>query len=368
MYKKIIAIILSAMTVFSCTSVFGESTGEPLVYNLSLDEAIKMAVNNSPELQCWDINMQNYKVQLEGALRAKKQNKDTTVYVNQNFELAYVKNGYYVDAARSQIRLANIEYDKIINTISYNVTQKYFNAKNALKMCDISSSALKRATENNDIILQKYNSGACTALDVKNAEITVMQCEANLNKSQNSYTLALDSLKIALGIESDPKIFLTDEIYTDSLEADLESDTKNAMKTRYDVNALKEAADLSGAYFKVASSLSSKSTTYFSAYTNSITSKYNFDTGVKNIKLLIKQSYFSVKEAERDSEIAKQKLDYTKNTYEVNKLRYDMGMITASTLSALSDELASAEITYENALLAQRLATEKYSYEIAAGI
>ena len=46
---------------------------------------------------------------------SKKQNKKTPVYVSQNFEVAFVKSGYYVDAANSQIKLADIEYDKIIN-------------------------------------------------------------------------------------------------------------------------------------------------------------------------------------------------------------------------------------------------------------
>lgn len=368
MLKKITALVIIISMVFSCTVAFCESAEEGLVYDLSLDDAIKMAIDNSAQLQCWEINKQNYQIQLNSALIAKKQNKKTPVYVSQNFEVAFVKSGYYVDAANSQIKLADIEYDKIINTISYNITQKYFNAKSALKMCNIAVSALNRAKENKEIIQKQFDMGACTALDVDNAKIAILQSEANLEKYQNGYTLALESLKIDLGIEGDCEIILTDELDITPFEADLSLDTKEAMKTRYDINALKEAADLSASYFKVASGLSEKSTTYFSAYTNSITSKHNFNTGAKNIELLIKSSYYSVLEAQKNSEIAKQKLDYAKNTYEVNKLRCEMGMITSSVLSALSDELASVEIAYENALLTEKLAIEKYSYEIATGI
>ncbi len=365
MSKRLMTLVLAALFIFPSAVSFAE---ENTTYSLSLADAIEMASEYSPDLECWDVNKQNLKVQYDSAVRSKIENKKTPVNVNQNYELIFVKNGYYVEAAKSQLELADIEHDKIKNKIAYDVTQKYYTVKNASKMFDIAQSASQRATDNLSVTRQKYEMGACTKLEVDNADIALMQCEANVQKAKNAYSLALDSLKIVLGIEGERIINLTDDITAGEFSADLDADTKQALLTRHDVNALKISASLAADYFSTASNLSKKSTTYFSAYTNSITAKYQFNTGVKNIGLLIKSAYFSAAEAQNDTRIAKQKLDYAKSTYEVNKVRYEMGMITGTVLSSISDELTAAENAYENALLTQKLAAEKYNYEIFTGI
>ncbi len=370
MTKKILSILVALSLVFSCVQGFclEDTASVSTVYTLSLHDAIEMALSYSPDLECWEINQKNYQIQLNSALSAQKANKNTPVYASQNYELTFVKRGYYVDAAKSQIRLSAIEHDKIVNTISYDITQKYYTVKNTAKMCEIAASALQRANENKAITQKRFELGTCTQLEVDNASIAVMQCEANLEKTQNALVLCEDNLKIALGIEGECELVLTDEIAVSPFSADLESDTKNAIQTRYDVNGLKEAADLAVTYFGIVSGLSTKSTTYFSAYTNSITAKHQFSTGVKNIELLIKSAYYSALESETSAQIAKKSLEYAKSAYEVNKLRHEMGMITAMVLSASSDELTNAESAYQSALLTQKLANEKYSYEIHTGI
>lgn len=370
MAKKILSVLVALLIVFQNVQGFCEVSADaaPMVYTLSLEDAIDMALSYSPDLECWEINKKNYQVQLNSALSAQKANKNTPVYTNVNYDLVFVKRGYYVDAAKSQLRLAEIEYDKIVNTISYDITQKYYTVKNTAKLCDIAASAVSRAIDNKAIIQKRFELGACTQLDVDNANIALLSCEANYDKCKNALSLSEDSLKIALGIDGECELVLTDNIEVAPFNADLEADTKKAIETRYDTNGLKEAADLAVTYFNIVSGLSNKSTTYFSAYTKSITARHQFNTGIKNISLLIKSAYFSAIESENDARIAKEKLDYAKSAYEVNKLRHEMGMITAGMLSSSSDELTNAENAYQSALLTQKLASEKYNYEIHTGI
>jgi len=235
-------------------------------------------------------------------------------------------------------------------------------------MCEIALAALERAKGNYEIINKNFELGTCTELDKNNVLLAVKQCEANYEKCKNGVELSKDSLKITLGIDGECEFVLTDEISVTPFSADLASDTKKAMKTRYDVTALGEAQKLAESYLKTASSLNSKSTTYYSAFTNSITAKYNYTTGIKNINLLIKSAYLSAIESHAEAEISKEKMELAKKTYEVNELKYELGMITPLMLSASSDELTAAECAYENALLTERLASEKYSYEIYTGI
>ncbi len=367
MKNKIILIFMAVFAVFLCAISAYASDGAK-VYTLSLDEAIKMATEYSPDMECHEVNKTNANIQLKSASMAKKNSQNVEIHVNSNFELNYVKRGYYVEVARSQIRLLSFEKTKLQANIAYNTTSMYYNVQNASAVCDIASSAVERAVTNKEIIDNQFALGFCTALDVQNADIALMQAKANLSKCQNAYTLAQDNFKILLGIDGECTFKLTDDIKVDALNANLTSDTEKAMAQRYDVNALRENVTLTELYLQISSALSTRSSTYYSAYKNNITAKHSYNTGVKNIALIIKSAYFAAGEAAENTKISAQLLDFAQKNYEVNKLKSEMGMISSLALSKASDDLTSAQNSYQNALLNEKLAVEKYKYEVAIGL
>ena len=124
MFKKIISFVLLIVMMTCSFTCFANtqdavptSNGVATVYTLSLKDAIDMAISQSVDLECWEVNMENYNIQLTSARRTQKENKNTPVYMSQNFELNYVKSGYYVEAAKSQISLHEIDYHRIVSTI-----------------------------------------------------------------------------------------------------------------------------------------------------------------------------------------------------------------------------------------------------------
>ena len=379
MNKKITALICAITVMFSVTSVYASESDQiqpeaveseiiPVTYTLSLDDAVKMATDGSSELLVCDINKQNFQKQYTDAVLMQKDYKYVPVHVNQNFEMMYVKKGYYVNMFKKYIELSDYERKKIESAIAYDTTEKYFTYKNAQALLNAAENGLERASENLSIIKQKYELGICSQLEVSNAEISKNECETNVTKSRQNVDLCKDNLKIRLNIEGDCEFILTDDISVSEFYSDLESDTQKALDSRYDVTALKITADLSQEYFSIASGLNENSVTYFSAYTDYIKNDNNYKTGVKNIRLAIKSAYYNALNAISDSQITKQRLDFLTNQYEVNKLQFEMGMITNFILSAKSDELTSAEIAYENALLKEKLAVSNYYYQITTGI
>jgi len=285
---------------------------QPVTYSVSLEQAKKMALEHSPELECWDVSRQNLQIQLNAARTTQNENKNTPVYVSQNYEVIFVKQGYYVESYISQLKLSDFEKEKIVNTIEYDVTQKYYNAKNASKMCEISRNSLKRAEETQNIIQKQYELGMCTAHELKNAQIAVKQCRISLDKCINSLALAEESLKITLGIDCESKIDLIDEIAYTNFETNLDDDLVKCMGNRYDVQALIENEKMANIYFKIASGLNQKSSTYFSAYTNHIKAEHNLESGRKNIALLIKSAYYSVIDSMNNTDIAIEQLEYAR--------------------------------------------------------
>ncbi len=363
-FKRIIPAVLSFIIAFGTNSVMASKT-----YTLSLEQAQELAMKDSPELKMCEVNRQKVEKQLKDAALSQKDYKNMDIHVNQNFDLIYVKNGYYVKMFRKYSELSKKEKAKTESSIKYNTINDYYSLKNAQKLCSIYESALNRANENLEIVKKKYSLGMCTALEVTNAEISLDEAKSGLSKAKNNADLLTDSLKIRLNIEEDATFVLTDEISQPQIfERNLLTDTKNALETRYDVSGLEISAELSKDYYQTASSLNEDSVTFFTAYADYIKATHNYSDGVKNISLGIKSAYYNVLSAQSASDIAKRKLEYKKSEYEVNKVRYEMGMITNNVLTALSDELTMTELEYENALLTHILAVERYGYEITTGI
>ncbi len=340
----------------------------PRVYTLSLSQAIDMAKRESPDLECCDVNKENIRVQRKNAKLAQKNSKNIPVNASSNFDMVFVKQGYYINMFDKQFELADYEKAKTESSIAYDVTQKYYNCKNAVAVYNSAKNALERAKENETLIKMRLSLGMCTQIDADSISLSVAQCEANLQKCLSNIEVAEDSLKIVLGIDGKCVLNLTDALTKTPFTANLTEDTQKAMNTRYDVKALRISAELADEYFKIASNLDNENTTYYSAYTNHIKSNFDYSTGVKNISLLIKNSYYTAVDSINQIKLAEDRLNLLKKEYETYKIKNELGMITNHMLNTKADELTECEIAYNNSLLAGKLAIEKYNYDITTGI
>ena len=363
MLKRTVALVLTSALVLSAASAYA-SDAQPL----SLESAISMAKEHSPELEMADANKKSLSKQLKAAAEAKKDSKNLPIVASSNFDMIYVKNGYYVNMYSAYLDLASDERQKTEAGIAYGVTEKYYTCKNTLRLCEVALSGVHRAEDNLAVTKQKYELGMCTQLDVTNAEIALEEAKNNLLSSQQNNDLAMQSFKITLGAADSAAFSLTDSLTAPSFEHDLAFDTDKALKTRYDVKALKVSADLAEKYYKASGALGEENPKFHTAYADYLSATHNYSTGKRNIALLIKSAYYDAINAANAASVAQKKLDYKRKEYEVNKLRFEMGMITSGVLTALSDELTMTEISYENALLAYKLAVENYNYQITVGV
>lgn len=363
MLKKVFSLFLFALILIMGISAYASD-----MHRLTLNDAITMATDNSPELEICELNQQELSKQIKDAVLTQKENRNTPVYVSQNFDVIYIKKGYFVNLYKAQLGLAEKQEIQTEAKIAYDTTQKYYTLKNAQKLCEVALNGVDRATQNLNLTKEKYKLGMCTQMDVTNSEIALEEAKANLLAYQNNSDLAEDSLKIKLGIDDETIPELVDSIESVILETSLSDDISSALDSRYDVEALKVNMELAEQYYGIAAIMGTDTAKYFSAYADYLEASSNYTNGKKNITLGIKSAYYSVLNAQKATELAKKKLDYQKNQYEIHKLRFEIGMITNDVLIALSDELMLSEINYENALLEQKLAVENYNYQITIGV
>jgi len=381
MVKKLFILFLCA--VLSCVHVCADDSGietnatvsetkisEPKVYTLSLEEAIKLAKTDNPELNVCDIKMESSEVSLDAARDNKRDSKEVLVNVTTGLSIAYVKEGYYIKANESAIRLGELEKKQVESKIAYNVTQKYFNYKLKERLIEIADKAYNLAVENKETVNKMYQLGMVTELEVRNADVMVTQSKIAKENHIRDLEILKEDLKIALQLDgTDCSFVLTDDIDYEDYAPDLEKDLEKAMQNRYDVNALREAAGLSKLYYDITKQyIADQTVAYNNAKSDYMQKEYNYTNGSKQIALSIRNSYNAIISAKSNISVAEMNLAIKKTEYEAAKLKFEMGMITNTELTEKLNNLSQYEVNLENAKLAYKLAVENYKYQISIGL
>lgn len=346
------------------------------VLELSLEDAISMALENNPQLEACDAAIKSSELSYELAKDAKKDieqiEKYTKIAVNvsEGLDVGYLKHGYYLDAAQVGMELESMEKEQVMATISYNVTEKYYNVKLMEKLVEIAKTGLGIAMENQSVVKKNFELGYVSQLEVTNVDNAVLKAEHSLESYKRNLELAIKSLKISLMIEDeDYTLVLTDDIAIPPLPEKVDEKIENAIDSRYDCTALKKSYDLAARYFEITDYYVGASTAmYHSAYSSNLSAKYTYENTVKLIMLGLESQYASIISAKANIESCENDLAIKEIEYESAKIKYEMGLITNLELTSIMAELDSARVQLENAQVTYLLAVKKFEYDTTIGL
>ncbi len=355
---------------------------EESVLSLTCEDAINLALENNSQLLANDAKITSASLSVDVAEEQTKEYKSlekdlskipgvsVAINVSNGLEQAYLKHGYYLDAATVGYDLAVMEKEKTKATIAYDVTQKYYNVKLMEELIEISETGLAIAKENAEIVKKNFELGYVSELEVKNVENSVKSAEFSLESNKRNLIIATESLKIALGIDAENTVLvLTDEIVLPALPENADEKIEKAIETRYDVTALRKSNELQNRYFEITSAYMGKNTSaYNSAYSEYLLSEYTYQNSSKLIKLSLKNEYASILTAKDSITTAENSLEIKQVEYDSAKIKYEMGMITNLELTSKMVELDSCKVQLENARLTYLLAVLKFDYNTTIGI
>ncbi|MBQ7875742.1 MAG: TolC family protein [Clostridia bacterium] len=355
---------------------------EEAVLSLTCEDAVNLALENNTQLLANDAKITSASLSVEVAEEQTKEYKSLekdlskipgvsmAINVSNGLEQAYLKHGYYLDAATVGYDLAVMEKEKTKSTIAYDVTQKYYNVKLMEELIEISETGLAIAKENAEIVKKNFELGYVSELEVKNVENSVKSAEFSLESNKRNLEIATESLKIALGIDTENiKLVLTDEIVLPALPENVDEKIENAMLSRYDVTALRKSNELQSRYFEITSAYMGKNTSaYNSAYSEYLLSEYTYQNSSKLIKLSLKNDYAAILTAKDNITTAENSLEIKQVEYDSAKIKYEMGMITNLELTSKMVELDSCKVQLENTRLTYLLAVLKFDYNTTIGI
>ncbi len=368
--KKICKLLVTALLCFSCflNCAYADEVVMPVTYTLTLDAAIDMALTDNPQIKVLEIEQASNRINLLSAQLSKKNYKNYPVSVS-NYDLMYIKNGYYVDMYEMLIDLNPKKIEQAQAQIKYNVTESYYNYNIATALCDIAADAYELAKENLDNVTKRYELGMIATIDLDNAALSVDSVKNTYDTYVRNADIAKDNLKIHLQLDGeDCEFILTDDINYEEFSANADEDIKIAMDSRYDVNALKMSYKLAQMYFDYTEGLGESTAKYQTAYSDYVSKEHAYTNNSKLIALSIKSCYNNVLNCADSLATAEKSADIAKQRYEINKVMFESGMITNSELTQSLNEHLSENVKLENAKLNYKMAVEKYRAEISVGL
>lgn len=361
-------IAITALCLFMLPMTAFAQTDSVKTYTLTLEQAIEMAKKDNPQLESFEAAQKSNKINLDAAENTKRKYKNIAPSTS-NYEIAYIKKGYYVEMYEMLMRLNEKETEQANASIAYNTTSAYFNYKIAQELCKVAENAYNLANENYNNVNKRFELGMIAEIDLNNAHLSVEQSLNTLESYKRNRDIARENLKIYLQLENENCDFvLTDSIECGDFSADIAKDVETAVKSRYDIMALKENYELAQKYFEYTKPLTAYSARYQTAQSDLISKEYSYSSNKNLIVLSVRNSYNSVLNAADSLKIAEKSTEIAFKRYEINKIKFENGMITNSDLTASLNEYSSSAIALENAKLSYKLAVEKYGYEVSIGL
>ncbi len=355
-----------------------ETADNSEVLELSLEDAIQSALDENPQMQAADAAIESaelsYDVMSITTRDIQKLEKNYTISIDitddDSMTMAYLKEGYYLYASEVAIDLQNMAKEQVEAQISYDVTEKYFNLKLLEKLIAISETSLSLAEENADIVKKQFELGLVSDLEVQNVNASVESAQFSLEGYKRSKEIALESFKITAQLEDETReIVLTDDLVLPDMPEGVDEAAENAMSTRYDAVALLRNYEMQERYFEITKYYIPDSVaTYYSAYSDYMTAKYNYETNTKLLTLSIRQEYNEILSAKESIQSAESALNVKQTEYDSACIKYDMGLITNLEKTEIMTELDSCKVQLENAHLTYMLAVQKYNYDIGIGL
>ncbi len=347
---------------------------EPL--KLSIDDAVRIATENSREMWKIDDGIAQVKDARKDAKDAKKAAEDIMsmsfddianiekltgqrIDVTSNYvEKLLAKNDYYIIYADNQQVQLEKNREMLVAGIEIETKSLYYNVLVSEQTIVINKLNLTKAEEQLRVVNLKFNNGSATKAEVLNAEMAVQKAKTDLDSSVDDYSIAKLNLLNKLELDFDTEFILTDTnlTYVPTEEINLNEKIEKAKVERPEVltaqNNLKLQQIETHAYTAYYTSNLRQNK---SAKEKLKDAEINAELVFKNVELDVRKSYLNLIKAERALNNMGKTLELAKEAARINKLLFDNGMATNLNVLEANTGLTQAEIGYYQLLAAYNI-------------
>lgn len=337
---------------------------------LSLEEAIQAALDNSSQLNISDLEIEIKKIELE---QAKGQEDDYEDSKDSGFSLGNVQ-GFQLDAnmasksAKYALEEEKIKKDYTIENIKNNATRAYYGVLQAKDALDIANNNLKNVGENRDQTKKKLDLGLVSKSELIMMDISLDEAKLKVDSAQKDFEKALRKLNMVLNCPLDTRLNLTSTFEKVDFNADLKSDLEKAYDQRFDMIQMKHNYELVKLDFETNSKKYTPNTYVYRTKEKNVAKIENMLNDLhKSVEADIKDKYDSVISAKKQIELSNANVERAKEGLRMKQASYDAGMATSLEIQEALNQLYTSESALSGAISSYNLAILDYNKAVTLG-
>lgn len=297
---------------------------------LTLNEAIKMALERNRDLKIQELNVDKASEQLEDL-------EDTIKYIPDGTYIPGVSSVYgnYL-LTQANERVAEKTYENMKQQIAVDVKNQYYDVLKNIKQVEVAEKALKVAETHARQARAKYDLGMLTKADLYNFETQELNAKTSLTTAKNNLETSKTKLAMLIGTSNEISNLIDDVVFEKSNFSTLENVVNKALSQRYEIWAAEHVA-----------SVTKRVQEYMDNYkVSQIDSKIK-DLGAGKTKDQIEQQvetlYLSVEQMENTYETLNRKVTMLEEKLRITVAQNKVGMAT-------NLQLQETEQAYQSAL------------------
>ncbi len=320
------------------------------IKELSLQEAISVAVENNPNIKNAKLKLDESKVTYEKNNYTAQKNKKS---YNDN-SIAYLENVSKIKRTNDlNWEIAQREYEKLVNEEKQIVEKQYYKVLHAQKEVEVYEESLVLAENLYEKTKKEFSVGKVAQLDVTSSELNYEKAKKDLGLSKNTLKLEKMNFNNLLGYDLDLEVTLKGSLAYKAFEnVDITSLLDAAVENSVEVLNAKMAYEsakidmdiVASTYPDIVFAYREKEATLKESEQNfqNVKNKTKLDINTKYLQAIEKEA--SIKSIEKAVELAKKQLDVT-------VLTYDLGKSILIDVQTAQINLESQKLSLANAIL-----------------
>ncbi|WP_433542167.1 TolC family protein [Neomoorella humiferrea] len=357
--RRYIKLLIAAVALI-CMIVpsSGKAGAEAVKLELTLEAAIKMALETNLEVKKADMDLRIAQEDRQDALDGYQQAESALprvdgyfVYDPNNALTKAAESAYYgYLAAQAQVEIKEkqmqIAEDKVVNT----ARSKYYAVVKAQKALAAAKSSAAQMEEQFRIARAKFAAGVITRLEMTQAEQSWRQAEAGVTKAENDLEQAYRALNIYIGLPSNERPVLEQNMKMEKIEeiSDMDAYIRGLLAQDPLLWQSQRNVDLQKTLSTQYGSDNEKAELKIDQ------ARLAVDQYRQTIEETIPNIYSNIRNLEAQYEAVNTALAVAKNNAKTATLRYQLGMVTQAEIltaeaavSQLEQQLAEIVVSHE---------------------
>ncbi|PKM42105.1 MAG: hypothetical protein CVV03_10525 [Firmicutes bacterium HGW-Firmicutes-8] len=353
--KKIVLGILVTLVLLTAVGInYAVGVDGPVVKELSLQEALDLAVKNNPDIELADLAVKRAQVECDGA---KDVADDLEINVVNTYQTGIMK-WVTPKAKEMTLILAQKGQDVTEKSLMSGVEKAYYDVLSAERTMEIKRENLKLAQDRLKIGQTGYKIGTKAKVDLNTDEASVASGQAEVAGAENSYRTAVMELNRMIGLDLDTLLKLTTKFSVEKTGSSiiLEDTIKGALADNLEILTVKETQALSQVQFDVARKFYTGGVTvYDTAQIDAKTAELKVKQKELAITSTIKKSYLTLFYLEKSIDWRTKEIEKAQENARIFLLKYGAGLATSLDVKKAAIDLEQAK---------ENLSGDIYKYNI----